>query len=309
LSPPRASVVVEWDNVRLAGASRTREMLARLIEELAGQGSASLEVLLVHDGRPGDVADAARMLAPTGVAVRVVPAPGSGYYELKNAGAQAARGELVVFLDCDVVPDAGWLAEILAPFDDPAVAAVAGATRLVEPAGLWAKLVAPTYVFPLTAPPGPVRRVDGFFANNIAFRRDVALTFPFPRIAGTSRISCVALARQLADAGAVLVQAPAARVTHPPSPGLARTVRRALVHGRDTVVLAQAGLGTPATARAWARRLPPLMRAVVRARRTVGMRPAVLPLALAVALAYYACVAAGGALARIAPARARALDL
>jgi hypothetical protein len=305
----RVSLVVEWDNVRLAGASRARAMLERLVEELCADDRPSVEVLLVHDGRPGDVAEARRILTPTGVDVRVVAAPGCDYYELKNAGAREARGELVVFLDCDVVPDPGWLAAIVAPFADPEVAVVAGATRLVAPVSLWAKLVAPTFVFPLTTPPGPVAPTDGFFANNVAFRRSTAVAFPFPPVAGTSRVSCVALTQRLAEANHVIMRNPSARVTHPAPHGLGNTVRRALVHGRDTAVLAEHGVGAPASARAWARRTRELVGDVIRMRRTVGLPSVALPLAIAVAVAYYACVAAGGALVRVAPGKARGLAL
>jgi hypothetical protein len=308
VSELRASLVVEWDNVRLAGSTRARRMLERLREELAGAGDAA-EVLLVHDGRPTDVAAAERLLAPTGVAVRTVSAPGSGYYELKNEGAREARGELVVYVDCDVVPEPGWLPAIVAPFADPEVGVVAGGTHLDEPTGLWSKCLAPTFVFPLASPPRPVAPVDRFMANNLAFRRETALEFPFPELAGTSRASCVALAERLTDAGVVLVQNSAARASHPAHLGVGSTVRRALVHGRDTVFLADAGVGGPATAREWTRRVTALGRSVVRNRRRLGLPSAAVPLALAVAFAYYACVAAGGAIARVVPEAARRLDL
>jgi hypothetical protein len=309
VTPPRVSVVVEWDNVRLAGASRARAMLERLTEELLASDARTFEVLLVHDGRPGDVAEAERILEGARAEVRVVSAPGSDYYELKNEGARAARGDLTVFLDCDVVPEPGWLAEMLAPFADPAIDVVAGATHLDEPAGLWSRCLAPTFVFPLVCAPGPIAPVNGFFANNLAFRRETALAFPFPAVEGTSRVSCVALARRLAEADVVVVQNPAARASHPAPLGLRNTVKRALVHGRDTVVLADAGVGPPATARTWMGRVGELTRSVVRDRRTVGLPPFGLPLALAVMVGYYACIGIGGSLARLAPAAARRLDL
>jgi mycofactocin system glycosyltransferase len=43
----------------------------------------------------------------------------------RNAGWRAASSALVAFVDADVVPDAGWLAPLLAHFDDPRVGAVA----------------------------------------------------------------------------------------------------------------------------------------------------------------------------------------
>ena len=302
------SIVVEWDNVRLAGASRSRAMLERLRSELDPGHGGRAEVLLVHDGRPGDVDEAKRILAPSEADVRVVPGPGLDYYELKNAGARAARGEIVVFLDCDIVPEPGWLREVLAPFADPAVAVVSGATYL-EPSGFWGRSMALASVFqPRTESPGVVA-IDRFFANNLAFRREAAIAFPFPAVAGTARASCVALSRQLAEAGVGVVANRAARASHPAPAGLRRTLARALVHGRDTVLLADAGIGEPITARAALRRLGAIVRSSAVDRRSLGLSPIAAPAAAAVALAYYGVAAAGAALARFAPNSARGLGL
>ncbi len=47
-----------------------------------------------------------------------------------NLGTRATSGDVVVALSADAVPrDAGWLARVLAWFDDPAVACVFGETR------------------------------------------------------------------------------------------------------------------------------------------------------------------------------------
>jgi cellulose synthase/poly-beta-1,6-N-acetylglucosamine synthase-like glycosyltransferase len=166
MTPPGVSIVVEWDNLRLAGTPRTRAMLERLGQELRAAGGPTFEVLLVHDGRPGDVAEAERILSPTGADVRIVSAPRSDYYELKNAGARAARGELVVFLDCDIVPEPGWIAEMLAPFANPAVEVVAGSPYL-QPTGLWGKSLALVSVFPLRDAEGRRSR-NGARADRLA---------------------------------------------------------------------------------------------------------------------------------------------
>jgi hypothetical protein len=303
VSGPRVSLVVEWDNVRLAGASRARLMLERLGEELAA-GRDETEVLLVHDGRPGDVAEAQRLLAPTGADVRVLSAPGSDYYELKNAGVRAARGELVVFLDCDIVTEPGWLGEMVAPFADSAIDVVAGSPYL-EPAGLWGKSLALASVFRLREEHGEVAPAEQFFANSLAFRRETALAYPFPKLAGTSRVSCVALARRLADANVGVVRTTRARGAHPPPASIGRALRRALAHGRDTVVLSEAGLGPKATGRTGARRVREVLGAAVANRRRVGLPAAALPVALAIAVVYYGTAGVGVALARLAPRAAR----
>jgi cellulose synthase/poly-beta-1,6-N-acetylglucosamine synthase-like glycosyltransferase len=44
----------------------------------------------------------------------------------RNAGALAARGEIVAYVDDDAVPEHDWLAALVRQFDDPEVVAVAG---------------------------------------------------------------------------------------------------------------------------------------------------------------------------------------
>ncbi len=47
----------------------------------------------------------------------------------RNTGWVATEAEIVVFLDADVLPDPGWLAPLLAHFEDPAVGMVAPRVR------------------------------------------------------------------------------------------------------------------------------------------------------------------------------------
>lgn len=305
---PDLSIAVEWDNVRLAGASRARRMLERLREEVLSLDGWNTEVLLVHDGRPGDVVAAQRLLADAGAQIRVVSAPGCGYYELKNVGARDARGDVVLFVDCDVFPEEGWLSEMLRPFADSDVSVVAGATYM-ETDGLWGKSMAMASVFPARAEPGPVERTERFFANSLAMRRETAAAFPFPRVAGAARASCVVLARRLTESNVVVVVNPAARVGHPPPAGIGPALVRAFVHGRDSVLLADAGVGPPATPWAVVRRIGRLAVSALHDRKKVGLSAVEAPIAAVMALAYHGVAAAGGLFARLAPERAARLQL
>ncbi len=47
----------------------------------------------------------------------------------RNAGVQAATGEIVVFTDSDCIPQDGWLAELVSPFEDPEVLITGGKIR------------------------------------------------------------------------------------------------------------------------------------------------------------------------------------
>ena len=188
---PDVSVIVEWENTALAGVRRAQAALRRLAEEVSGSRR-RVEVLICHDeDTPPDVPLPGGAL-PDGW--RTVRVPDARYYELKNHGAAAAAGAIVVFLDSDAIPEPGWLEGILDPFADPAVKVVAG-HAYIQPDSLYSKAFALWWFFPLRARPQPPTPVAHFFANNVAFRRATFLAHRFSPVEGTSRGACVELAR------------------------------------------------------------------------------------------------------------------
>jgi len=65
--------------------------------------------------------------------VRVIREPRPGVSRARNAGAAAARSEILVFLDADCIVEPTWLAELVAPFADPDVGCVAGGLEHLPP--------------------------------------------------------------------------------------------------------------------------------------------------------------------------------
>lgn len=59
--------------------------------------------------------------------------PIQGLSRARNRGMSESNSEIVVYLDDDAVPDEHWLGNILEPFKDPKVAAVAGRILTPEP--------------------------------------------------------------------------------------------------------------------------------------------------------------------------------
>lgn len=102
MTPPRVSVIVP---ARDAQATLPRT-LAGVGEQALGEGS--FEVIVVDNGsRDGTALVAER----SGVVTRVVRrARGEGPGAARNAGAEAAAGSVLAFLDADCRPAAGWLA-------------------------------------------------------------------------------------------------------------------------------------------------------------------------------------------------------
>jgi len=72
------------------------------------------EVIVVDDGSTDETAAIAE-----GLGVKVIRQSNAGSAAAGNAGALAARGEIVAFTDSDCVPALDWLAQLCRPFSDP----------------------------------------------------------------------------------------------------------------------------------------------------------------------------------------------
>ena len=118
------SIVVEWENTAHVEQSRTRAMLRALSEQVReeiDQQNRKVQLIVGYD--PQDALDdsirnmihqeCSNVLQD--VAFTLIAVPGATYYVLKNAAARKATGDLIVFVDCDVMPQAGWLQNILKP--------------------------------------------------------------------------------------------------------------------------------------------------------------------------------------------------
>ena len=228
------SIVVEWSNAQLSEMARCERLLAVLDTQIRALDR-PIDVLICIDDLAVD-ADTVKAFVAQHLTTpwRMATMPGHEYYRLKNAGAAASTGEIIVFMDSDVIPEARWLEELLRCFDDPANAAVCGATY-IGPASLYAKAFSLFWFFPASPAVDRIGPATTFFANNVAFRREVFLRHLFP-IDETSRGACLSLAAALAASGDRLVLTTAARATHPPPNGGRHFVVRALVQGRDRLL-------------------------------------------------------------------------
>jgi glycosyltransferase involved in cell wall biosynthesis len=292
-------VIIEWENALNAEGARASRMLAVLASQLEELETSigPAELLLVFDEQEfsqDTLSDTVqKSLGASGERVdwRLLPAETEGYYPSKNQGARAATGELLLFLDSDVIPEGDWLRQMLTPFEDPEIQLLAGCAY-IEPTGLVGKAFALTWFFPLRSKDGPLRSLNSFFANNLVLRRMLYRRYPFPELTGTSRGGCIVLAETLRDHGITAWSNPRARVSHPPPNGWQHIRNRALAQGRDRLRREQ--ISGSALQRSWVGSCYRLLlhwarswRNIILEGHEVGLRWWQAPAVGAIAMTYY----------------------
>lgn len=243
---PKIAIVIELDNLRFSTLNRLRRLLRSLdhqILQLTLRPVAPVEIILVFDQAMVDdkiVSDVVRECLTCGerfATVKQVSSAGLRYYEQKNLGGQLSCADLTVFIDSDVVPEAGWLEAILEPFSNPDIEVVAGETH-VEPSSFFGRAAALYWIFPIRSEMEGLTLTARFHANNVAFRTSTFKKYPFPDMSGF-RVQCVQLAAQLNAAQVGIYCQKKARASHPCPSGITYFAARALHKGRDDVLLQQ----------------------------------------------------------------------
>ncbi|MBV9772385.1 MAG: glycosyltransferase [Gemmatimonadetes bacterium] len=301
MNRPRVSVVTETITARFDNTTGSLpDDLATTLHALDRQTypRERIERVVVLDAQVA--ADTAEELGRRYPGVRFVAAPATNYFAAKNAGAEAATGEIVALLDSDCEPQPDWLERLVTPFADGATA-VAGRTRYTE--GSWAARTfsIPDFAYVYGEPGG---EATGFNINNVAFRREAFLAHRFderiPRNGG-----CFFLYHKMRAAGARIVYEPGAVVSHAVDVHGLGFVRKHFERGHDGAVIYRLDegavlRGTPFVRRFGALALVALStrrilldwRRLARHRRQMGVRTVALP--------YYAAVAVGTRLIELA---------
>jgi hypothetical protein len=300
------SVIIEWENAKLSEFGRARRMLEALAaqtRELERELWRPRDLVILYDPAAVDrrsleaVAGEAMGVLPR-LQIKLVAAGGLRYYELKNFGATQTDAELIVFLDSDVIPEAGWLRRLLEPLTEDGVDVVAGDSH-VSLDTLYSKAFALFWVFPLRAVSDELRPAEAFFANNVAFRKPVFDANPFPQHR-KFRGQCTDLAAALKAKGFGIYVHDGARVDHPPPNGLRHFLSRALCAGHDQVCVAS----SPSLRKAWRRYTRNMRHANQRIARhgtEVALGVVARLAAHAIAFAYYSVFFAGECVTLVAP--------
>jgi hypothetical protein len=232
------SLIVEWENAGRIGPARAERMLAALGTQLAALPAPfrDAELIFVHDGSPEAASAVETAVEAAGLPARwrSAASPDPSYAGQKRHGARLARGEVLVFLDSDVVPQPGWLEGLVGPFAREQIEIVCGAT-FVEPRDFYSAAMALGWLFPLRRRETGLVEVEWMQANNFALRRDIFLALPAPPCEGY-RDGTMRMVEMLRERGHRILLDRAAAVAHPPPEGARHFALRALWSGFDNAL-------------------------------------------------------------------------
>ncbi len=180
--------------------------LPACLAALVAQLRPGIEVIVVDDGSRDASAEIAERFP-----VRLLRGSHQGDARARNMGAGEARGEILLFLDADVVIPPGTLDRIVTPFQDPTLSALVGAYTPDTPArGMAARYK--NFLHHHTHRNAP-RNFPSFWTGLGAIRREA-----FERIGGFdprfAPISDVHLGVRLTRAGGKIRLDPSLQVTH-----------------------------------------------------------------------------------------------
>ncbi len=154
------------------------EGLPNCLQAIAAQDvTGQVEVVLVQSRELGwQLSDNLRDYVPH---VHVVLSNSRDPWARKTEGARTATAPIIAFLDADCVPESRWLRSVQEIFRFfPEVAVVRG--PLGKDGMDWKKLL------PERRAAGPVSSTA---ENNVAFRRDAYLDYPFPEGMGSEAVA------------------------------------------------------------------------------------------------------------------------
>ncbi len=307
---PSFAVVIEWDNARTAELARAHAMLRALRTSLARIRHRVVvppQVLVLYDRHdvPASVVENSLRLhfkAPEHLCeLRAEPTDGLKYYELKNVGAARTSGEVVIFLDSDVIPEPDWLQELLECFTNPDISVVGGQTYMSLDT-FYDKAFSLFWFYGFRSDRTDLVPARNYFANNVAFRRSVFERHPYPKT-DLYRGACLWQTDALARDGIQIYRQYRAGASHPAPRNFLAAIVRGLWEGYDDVLIKRywQEVMFVTVVRLYVRALRRLLTGVVRNYRRAGLgRPGAIA-AFAIGVVFYTFKFIGSSLTLIRP--------
>lgn len=203
-------------------AYRAQATIGACLDALRAQLTPADEVLVIVDDESREEMRA--LCEPRGARVLT---PNRGAAAARNLGAEHARGDIVLFLDADCVPEHNWVRAMLAPFADAEIVGACGMKR-TQQRGIVPRFIQLEFDYRYDNE-RRLRHIDFVDSGTAAYRREV-----FLQNGGfDTRLSDAEdtdLSYRLSERGYKMALAAEAIVYHPHPESLVEYVRRKFVY-------------------------------------------------------------------------------
>lgn len=233
------ALILETNNLR-GGPNDREKILAELTNLILHYKNQSLdvktlkEIIVTHDGiSEEEKAEVIRATELKNLKFLQI-SPCDNYYQAKELGFQESTADIVVFADSDCVPVNEWLEEILIPFETQSTQVVSGRTTYDHSLfGIAATTIDFMYFGSVLNP----TRTKNFYANNVAFRRELFDRYRFVPIEGQYRGQCQALGLKLLKDSIPIHFVSKAKTIHKFPDSFLELIQLRIFRGQDTVGL------------------------------------------------------------------------
>jgi hypothetical protein len=240
------SLVLESNNLR-GGEASSEMVVTSLIDVLRNLSKQTYSIdqldklIVTHDGLSQIDLDQIREVISLPQLEFVEISEQDGYYKAKNIGFEHTTSDVVVFADADCTPKANWLERLVEPYltaqqeqaELPPV--VAGRTTYHDSVLGSAISTMDFIYFKSPLQKGAVRN---FYANNVAFRRDIYQKYHFEQHQEIFRGHCQLVGMALTKDGIPIHFQPSAHTIHRFPDTAKELLKLRLLRGQDTVSLA-----------------------------------------------------------------------
>lgn len=190
-------------------AYNAEKSIAHCLHALQEQSIHANEIIIVDDGS----SDETKSIAEKFKKVKVLSQKNQGPAIARNNGSKSAKGEIIIFLDSDCVPERNWLEKMIQPFNEKNVIGVQGAYKTKQKS-----LIARFDQLDIEYRYERMKRIpklDWIGSYSAAYRKEIFLSEggfdeTFPKASGED----AEFSYRLAEKGHLLVFAPRAIVYH-----------------------------------------------------------------------------------------------
>src|SRR6476469_9865316 len=223
------------------------DALERTLDALAAQNAndAELEAIVIDNGSDDDTVEQVRRRAGSGaLSIRLLEEPAGGPAAARNAGAEAATGEILLFLGDDTEPERADLLrthlDLHSARPEPSYGVLGRITwnprEPITPFMRWLENGGPQFHY-VDIEAGPVDSSSYFYSSHVSIKREI-----FERVGGfdvrfpTAAVEDTELGVRLAEAGLELDYHPELLGLHDHPTTPAQSLRRSIAVGRSAAL-------------------------------------------------------------------------